>query len=90
MCNLGCTTSVYVYVSVLCLKPEVDIQVTVNPSVLNADQLNEGNILFMTAESLFSPPETWASAGPGFAYVVASPVPLSCDVSDVLNYRMLL
>ncbi|KAL8608639.1 hypothetical protein ACOMHN_002868 [Nucella lapillus] len=60
-------------------RPEMEVTVSVNEPLLDGHQLKEGNLMTITVESLFSPPEGWLLTGPQFYYSAALPVPCSSE-----------
>ncbi|KAK3092740.1 hypothetical protein FSP39_006770 [Pinctada imbricata] len=60
-------------------KPEVDVAITVNKPLLEGSQLDNNNLMTVTAESMFSPPETWMITGSQYAYALALPVPQNAE-----------
>ena len=65
----------------LYFQPELDVVVSVNEPLLNENQLKEANLISITMESLYSPPDTWGLSGPQFNYTSALPLPISGSVS---------
>ena len=65
-----------------CLQAELDVQLSVNEPLLTETQRKDANLMSITMETLFSPPDSWAIGGAqqGFTYVAAMPMPLSADV----------
>ena len=61
------------------LQPELEIQLSVNESVFKGAHADETNIINITAESLYSPPESWNMSA-GYNYVAATAVPLAGEV----------
>ncbi|XP_064600847.1 cilia- and flagella-associated protein 70-like [Liolophura sinensis] len=60
-------------------RPEVDVVISVNEPLLDSSQGGGGNLLTFTAESLFSPPDSWSPVGPQHTYTAALPVPISAE-----------
>ncbi|KAI0237880.1 Cilia- and flagella-associated protein 70 [Lamellibrachia satsuma] len=62
-------------------KPELDIQLSVNEPLLTETQRKDANLMAITMETLFSPPESWAIGGAqqGFTYIAAMPMPLNAE-----------
>nr|KAG5710751.1 hypothetical protein BaRGS_035153 [Batillaria attramentaria] len=58
----------------------MDVMLAVNEPLLDENQLKEGNLMTVTVESLFSPPETWQLTGTQYYYTAALPVP--CNIED--------
>ncbi|KAL8611122.1 hypothetical protein ACOMHN_064412 [Nucella lapillus] len=56
-------------------RPELDIAVVINESLLDEQQLKEGNLMTITVESVFSPPDSWQLTGSQYYYTAALPVP---------------
>lgn len=67
-------------------RPELDIQLTVNESIVKGSQLEESNIINITMESLFSPPESWTSSASTFNYVAATPIPLGGEKENIVVF----
>lgn len=63
-------------------KPELDVQLSVAEPLLSEAQLKECNLMNITIESLYSPPETWSLAGQQYMYTATLPVPLNAEVSS--------
>ena len=51
---------------------------------MNVQEQGIGNLMTVTVETMYSPPESWTMAGTQYAYATALPVPVSADVC--LNY----
>lgn len=49
---------------------------------MDVQEQGVGNLMTITAETMFAPPETWTMAGAQFAYAAALPVPVAADVSN--------
>lgn len=62
------------------LQPELDVVISVNEPLFDSSQESGGNLLTFTAESLYSPPDSWSPVGPQHTYTVALPVPISGEV----------
>ncbi|KAK7502734.1 hypothetical protein BaRGS_00005984 [Batillaria attramentaria] len=60
-------------------RPEMDVMLAVNEPLLDENQLKEGNLMTVTVESLFSPPETWQLTGTQYYYTAALPVPCNIE-----------
>ncbi|XP_056020636.1 cilia- and flagella-associated protein 70-like isoform X2 [Ostrea edulis] len=60
-------------------KPEMEVVISVQESLLEGTQINNGNLMTLTIETLYAPPETWAMTGAQYAYAAALPIPVSAD-----------
>ncbi|XP_070577266.1 cilia- and flagella-associated protein 70-like isoform X4 [Ptychodera flava] len=60
-------------------KVELDVVVFVNEPLLSEEQLKEVNLLTVSVETLYSPPEAWNPTGAPFIYNVTLPVPITAD-----------
>jgi hypothetical protein len=63
------------------LQPEMEVVISVQESLLEGTQIDSGNLMTLTIETLYAPPETWAMTGTQYAYAAALPIPVSADVS---------
>lgn len=63
------------------LQPEIDVQLSVVNPLVPEQQKSETNLLAMTIESLYSPPDNFVLTGPQFNYTAALPMPVSKEVS---------
>lgn len=63
------------------LQPELDVVVSVNEPLMDSPQVSTGNLMTITMESLYSPPESWTLAGAQYCYAAALPIPVTADVS---------
>lgn len=68
------------------LQPEIDVTLAVNEPLLDEQQLKDGNLMTVTVESLFSPPEQWQLTGTQYYYAAALPVPCNSEVSLSLTW----
>lgn len=66
----------------LFLQPEMEVVISVQESLLEGTQIDQGNLMTLTIESLYSPPESWTMTGSQYAYAAALPIPMSADVSE--------
>lgn len=64
------------------LQPEMEVVISVQESLLEGTQIDQGNLMTLTIESLYSPPESWTMTGSQYAYAAALPIPMSADVSE--------
>ena len=64
-------------------KPELDFQLTVTEPLVTTPTSQETNLLNVTIESLYSPPDTFQLTGQQFAYVASLPLPLTAEVSVI-------
>ena len=72
------------------LQPEIDVGLSVNEPLLDVTQLNAGNLMTVTMETLFAPPESWTLTGTQYAFAATLPVPVTGEVSYVfMNYYYL-
>ncbi|XP_052698028.1 cilia- and flagella-associated protein 70-like isoform X9 [Crassostrea angulata] len=60
-------------------KPEMEVVISVQESLLEGTQIDQGNLMTLTIESLYSPPESWTMTGSQYAYAAALPIPMSAD-----------
>ena len=65
------------------------MQVSVNEPLLTDNQMKETNLMSVTIESLYSPPEGWQTGSPAYHYTVCLPVPSAADVSTLLQPNVL-
>ena len=65
------------------LQPELDIELFVNEPLLTEAQLDDSNLMSVTVESLFSPPESFNLGASQYIYTSALPVPLAGEVNLV-------
>lgn len=63
-------------------QPEMEVVISVQESLLEGTQIDQGNLMTLTIESLYSPPESWTMTGSQYAYAAALPIPMSADVSE--------
>ena len=56
------------------------MQLSVINPLVSEQQKNESNLLAMTIESLYAPPDSFVLTGPQFNYTAALPIPVSKDV----------
>lgn len=64
----------------LCFQPEIDVLLSVNEPLVDEGQINNSNLVTITMESLFSPPEPWTVTGTQYAYAAALPLPINAEV----------
>ena len=72
------------------LQPEIDVGLSVNEPLLDVSQLNAGNLLTVTMETLYAPPESWTHTGTQYAFAAALPVPFNGEVfyyPNMLKYK---
>ena len=62
-------------------KPELDLQLSVNEPLVSSASAQESNLLDVTVESLYSPPEAFQLSGQQFAYIASLPIPVNNEVS---------
>ena len=60
----------------------MDVVVYVNDPLLTEDQLKSGNLITITAETLYSVPEAWNPTGTQYMYNVTLPFPLTEEVNS--------
>ncbi|XP_063957993.1 cilia- and flagella-associated protein 70-like isoform X2 [Lytechinus pictus] len=65
-------------------RPEMDVVVYVNDPLLTEDQLKSGNLITITAETLYSVPEAWNPTGTQYMYNVTLPFPLTEERESVV------
>ncbi|KAM4632127.1 cilia- and flagella-associated protein 70 [Discoglossus pictus] len=51
-------------------KPSLEVAISVPEPLLSEAEINNGNILSVTLEAVYSPPESWNTAGPQFNYLM--------------------
>lgn len=61
-------------------KPELDLQLSVNEPLVSSTTAEETNLLNVTIESVFSPPDAFQVTGQQFAYVASLPLPMNSEV----------
>ena len=61
---------------------------TVDQQLLSEEDFSKSNIVAITVESLYSPPEPWNNATQPYAYTVAMPLPISDEVSKIYLKRI--
>ena len=64
------------------LQPEVDVCLSVNEPLFSESMLNDTNLMSVTLESLFSPPEGWPLSSQ-HVYTGVIPVPISHEVCEL-------
>ena len=67
------------------MQPELDVQLSVHEPLLSDTQLKECNLMNVTLESLYSPPEAWGLTGPQYMYTATMPMPLNAEVVITLD-----
>ncbi|KAL5008723.1 hypothetical protein ScPMuIL_014304 [Solemya velum] len=60
-------------------KPELDILLSVNEPLLDDTQLNAGNLMTISLESMFSPPDGWTITGTPHGFAGAIPIPVNSE-----------
>ncbi|KAG8433437.1 hypothetical protein GDO86_017640 [Hymenochirus boettgeri] len=56
-------------------KPSLEVAVSVPEPLLSEAQINNGNILKVTVEAVYSVPESWNPAGPAYNYLMGLQIP---------------
>ena len=75
-----------IHVSHTFLQPEVDVCLSVEQPLLTETQIKECNLMALTVESLYSPPDAWTLAGAQYVYTSTLPMPVTSEVSlDLYN-----
>ena len=69
------------------LQPEIDVGLSVNEPLLDVSQLNAGNLLTVTMETLYAPPESWTHTGTQYAFAAALPVPFNGEVFEPVRKK---
>lgn len=60
-------------------KPTIDVCICVSETLMDVQEAGIGNLMTLTMETMYSPPESWTMAGAQYAYATALPVPVSSD-----------
>jgi hypothetical protein len=66
------------------ITPEFDAKISVEQPLLLDEEVNKTNLMTITLESMFSPPESWlsaAAASKDYAYSAVLPVPVTDEVN---------
>ena len=64
------------------MQPELDVSVSVNDPILSELQIKETNLMNLTVESLYSPPESWNIQNAAqYIFTATTPMPLSTEVN---------
>lgn len=50
--------------------------------MMDVQEQGVGNLMTVTVETVYAPPESWTMAGTQYAYATALPVPVAADVSQ--------
>uniref|UniRef100_A0AAR2JS08 Cilia and flagella associated protein 70 n=1 Tax=Pygocentrus nattereri TaxID=42514 RepID=A0AAR2JS08_PYGNA len=70
-----------------CIKPTLEVTVSVPEPLLSDSQLSESNLLAVTVETAYSVPDVWNLAlGPSCSYVAALQVPLTAEKEQILLF----
>lgn len=72
------------------LQAEVDVLLSVNEPLIDESQLNNSNLVTLTMESLYSPPDSWTTTGTQYAYAAALPLPVNSEVGSLQNFHVFL
>jgi hypothetical protein len=64
----------------LYFQPTIDVCICVSETLMDVQEAGIGNLMTLTMETMYSPPESWTMAGAQYAYATALPVPVSSDV----------
>ncbi|XP_013406723.1 cilia- and flagella-associated protein 70 isoform X2 [Lingula anatina] len=67
-------------------RPEIDVVISVENPLLTEQQLSECNLMQVTIESLYSPPDAWQLTGPQYMYLAAMPMPLTAEKEQPIVY----
>ncbi|XP_048244462.1 cilia- and flagella-associated protein 70-like isoform X2 [Haliotis rufescens] len=68
------------------LRPEVDVTISVNDPLLDENQLKDGNLLTITMETLYSPPENWLLTGQQYYYASTLPIPITSEKESTIVF----
>ncbi|KAL4238526.1 Cilia- and flagella-associated protein 70 [Mactra antiquata] len=66
-------------------RPEIDVMLSVNEPLVD-ETLQSGNLMTVTVESMFSPPESWTVTGTQYAYAAALPVPVNSEKENPIVF----
>ncbi|ELU15780.1 hypothetical protein CAPTEDRAFT_154432 [Capitella teleta] len=66
--------------------PELDVQLSVNEPLLSDSQLKECNLMNITMESLYSPPDSWLPTGQQYMYTATLPMPLNAERENTVVF----
>ncbi|XP_067942099.1 cilia- and flagella-associated protein 70-like [Watersipora subatra] len=67
-------------------KPELDLQLSVTEPLISSASAQETNLLDVTIESLYSPPEAFQLSNQQFAYVASLPLPINAERESTLVF----
>ncbi|XP_052275784.1 cilia- and flagella-associated protein 70-like isoform X5 [Dreissena polymorpha] len=67
-------------------RPEVDVLLSVNEPLVGSGQTHHGNLVTITMESLYSPPEAWGLSGVQYAYAAALPLPINAEKENPIVF----
>ena len=70
------------------LQPELDVSLSLEQPLLSEAQLTESNLMALTVESIFSPPDSWTLAGAQYMYTACTPMPVTSEVSPLLLMKL--
>ncbi|XP_064621218.1 cilia- and flagella-associated protein 70-like isoform X2 [Lineus longissimus] len=65
---------------------EVDVSISVNDPLLTEAQLEECNLMTLTLESLYAPPESWQLTGAQHMYTVSLPIPITAEKENTIVF----
>ncbi|CAG2258081.1 Cilia- and flagella-associated protein 70 [Mytilus edulis] len=60
-------------------RPTIDVTICVNDNMMDVQEQGVGNLMTVTVETVYAPPESWTMAGTQYAYATALPVPVAAD-----------
>ncbi|CAC5385598.1 Cilia- and flagella-associated protein 70 [Mytilus coruscus] len=60
-------------------RPTIDVSICVNDHLMDVQEQGIGNLMTVTVETVYAPPESWTMAGTQYAYATALPVPVAAD-----------
>ncbi|XP_041432428.1 cilia- and flagella-associated protein 70 isoform X2 [Xenopus laevis] len=67
-------------------KPSLEVAVCVPDPLLSDAQINDGNILRVTVESVYCAPESWNTTGPAYNYVMSLQMPPAGELPHCLVF----
>jgi len=67
-------------------RPELDVTISVDEPLLSESQIKESNLLCITTESLYSPPDSWTLSGGQHIYTAALPMPVTNEKDNTVVF----
>ncbi|CAH1791968.1 unnamed protein product, partial [Owenia fusiformis] len=67
-------------------KAELDVVAFVGEPLLTEPQLQDSNLMSVSVESMYSPPDAWMPSGPQFIYTVALPIPITGEKENTVVF----